>query len=429
MAKIKINGTTWGTLFFDHVNSLGDQEGFLIGDVTENVTSNISDSQLTTYKKDICTIIQSTYACERTGSFYNRSGHVNIADVQSVLQDKHTKVVGWYKFRRNTQSQISLRERAVHQSLEKALGKGLILAIFTAQQTWNQSTHTFGYQLFSFKNKKFVPLPIEVINLGDTSQSDYKRASESVPSIGSTYDTILNKYKSVFVDPSGKSIALVKMEEMNNTMQSELENISQELLRSEASVSKLRLEVEELRRKAAAKIPKRSEEIVKPDESVKNNTNEETDEKLQENIKRSVVNHSSPISPKGDFSLDELKSGNRKLSNEISMDHESPEVVKEAKEDITDPFAGLLSEMKNALKTSPGFVKSRQRLSTDEGTAKDSNRYRAFSDPPKNISKRNQIDNNLVTKEQNLKKAHDDSDVTSISDKDESFCQSDSPTF
>ena len=65
-------------------------------------------------------------------------------------------------------------------------------------------------------------------------------------------------------------------------------------------VSKLQSEVDDLRKKAAEKIPKRPTEIIKHDQKPVNNTaNEQTTEKVPETIHRNVVNHLSPISPTG----------------------------------------------------------------------------------------------------------------------------------
>ncbi|XP_033125470.1 BRISC complex subunit Abraxas 2-like [Anneissia japonica] len=462
MAKVKISGSIWGTLFFDHANSLGDQEGFLIGGITRHRTTDISDSQISSSKEELCINIQSFYPCEQTASFYDNKGHVDVVELLSVLKDNFKKVVGWYKFRRNTQPQISLRERAVHRSLVKALHNvsmnTFVIGMFTAQQTWNQSTHTFGYQLSYLNNKKFVPLPVEVTNLGDTSQSEYKRMnSQDRPSTLAVYDSILGKYTSVFADAKGKSIGLQHIQEMSTAMQTELQKISQNLLKSERDVSKLQSEVDELRKKAAEKIPKRPTEIINHDQKPVNNTaNKQTAEIIPETIHRNVVNHLSPISPTGNFSLDELKSGNRQRSREISMDEAISEEmeVKDEKGDNEDPFAGLLSEMKNALQTSPGYMKGRQRLRTGSfetnrmneglkgGISNDLNsvRLRAFSDPPqrdttqkpKSPSVRKQVDEDVLMEDESLLRSPttQDSDAKSLSsDQYDAYCESASPTF
>ena len=64
---------------------------------------------------------------------------------------QHT--VGWYRFRRNTSLEPSMRESTLHKTLLKTINTDtphlFLLGLFTSGLSWNQSTHSFNYQLLT----------------------------------------------------------------------------------------------------------------------------------------------------------------------------------------------------------------------------------------------------------------------------------------
>lgn len=59
------------------------------------------------------------------------------------------ELVGWYKFRRNSSSRVSLREHSLHRKLLKLMSPGhhehFLFCLCTASTTTNCSTHAFDH--------------------------------------------------------------------------------------------------------------------------------------------------------------------------------------------------------------------------------------------------------------------------------------------
>lgn len=50
--SVTISGPLLATLMYEHCNSPGDQEGFLLGEITSRITDTISDAQLHSEKQE-----------------------------------------------------------------------------------------------------------------------------------------------------------------------------------------------------------------------------------------------------------------------------------------------------------------------------------------------------------------------------------------
>uniref|UniRef100_A0A3Q3G6T5 Abraxas 1, BRCA1 A complex subunit n=1 Tax=Labrus bergylta TaxID=56723 RepID=A0A3Q3G6T5_9LABR len=222
---VRMSGIVLASLMFQHVNSDSDVEGLLLGESRFEEQVTISDSQADQIH------IEETYS--------------EFIIVQIYILSDH--VIGWYRQRRNTDQQMTFREKVVHEKLKQAHPAG--------------STHRTEYAAFTSRSR-FLNVPILVNNLGLLEQLAYCKVSAPCSAAG--YNMTMKKHGCKFFSSDGLLRDVSEVKDMNESLQEELQKACSEVEESERLVETLQVEVSALRRRLREK--KRNGAENEPDE-------------------------------------------------------------------------------------------------------------------------------------------------------------------
>ncbi|KAM8938924.1 BRCA1-A complex subunit Abraxas 1 isoform 1-T1 [Pelodytes ibericus] len=248
-----INGFVFGALVFHHLNSPSDTEGFLLGEVKGEAKNSITDSQMDDVEVVYTMDIQKHVSCYQLSSFYSAQGELNKTSLKKLLPGHKKNVIGWYKFRHNTEQVMTFRERLIHKNLQEYFSNsGLMFLLLTSSSTTeSMSTHRMEYALHKPQDSLFQRVPLVVSNLGMSEQQGYKTVSGSCVSVG--FNQSVNKHRLEFFNKDDTLKEVNKINDMYITLQEELKKTCSTVVESERSVEKLLQEVNEIKKKIAEK--------------------------------------------------------------------------------------------------------------------------------------------------------------------------------
>nr|XP_057912138.1 BRCA1-A complex subunit Abraxas 1 [Doryrhamphus excisus] len=250
---VRISGFLLTSLMFQHLNKDTDVEGLILGEthVEEHVTiSDVRDDHV-----DLChTYSIHKHLCFDTlNMLYDNVGGVKMRAVQKVLgSTKQESVIGWYRQRRNSEQRMTMREKAVHENLRRALSRShMIFVLLTpGMPTCTGSTHRTDYSAFLPSGRHVAGLPLVVDNMASLDQLPYWVASTPC-SYAPAYQRAVCQHSSKFFAPDGHLRDVDAVNAMNESLQAELQRACSVVADSERAVQALLVDVCALRNKLA----------------------------------------------------------------------------------------------------------------------------------------------------------------------------------
>ncbi|KAK9290273.1 hypothetical protein L1049_008440 [Liquidambar formosana] len=194
LQKIAISGPTLASLIQRISSSSGDVDGLLLGHVTNNPSSNLSDddpspsSPSSSASTALIATITSFISSSSTSTFYDFTGRVDALSLRRLLPSSSLLLIGWFSARRKTPLRPSLREFSVTSSLSTKSQFSFpvqnsltsinfsprLFLLFTTPFS-DQIIHTHEYRAYQFRvsSNSFEPKSIDIVNIGPAFRGHY----------------------------------------------------------------------------------------------------------------------------------------------------------------------------------------------------------------------------------------------------------------
>ncbi|XP_059057389.1 BRCA1-A complex subunit Abraxas 1-like [Achroia grisella] len=184
--KVSLSGTALSFLLYECINSVNSQEGFLIGDISSEITNHISDSHSDNARLDTQIVIRTVLPLPTVSLFYLPTGRIKEDVLAGLLSNTASEVVGWYKYRKNTNIKPTFRDKLISKGLQKYFDKYHGKKTFVTCNLSNKcsssgSTHMFTYRFGKINCYDMYEYIEDVTaNLGE-KQTGYKKAHRLTP--------------------------------------------------------------------------------------------------------------------------------------------------------------------------------------------------------------------------------------------------------
>lgn len=219
------------------------QEGFLIGDVSSEVTNHISDSHSDTARLDTQIVIRAVLPLPSVSLFYLPTGRIQEEVLNELLSSSASEIVGWYKYKRNSSIKPTFRDKLISKGLQKFFEKyhdkkNFVTCNLTNKTSVTGSTHTFTYRFGKINCFNMYEYIEDVTaNLGE-KLTGYKKAHRCSP-----YGIFNNIIKESNVQASNTTDAILRIQEAVNVR---LREEAQIAAKNETAIRELEAEIRQI---------------------------------------------------------------------------------------------------------------------------------------------------------------------------------------
>ncbi|XP_035725858.1 BRISC complex subunit FAM175B-like isoform X1 [Vespa mandarinia] len=207
---VNISGAALSLLLYENVRNVGDQMGFLLGEIVEYIVKKFTDSDnQVDIKRHIN--IETVVTCSMPDILHDSTGRIDKEKLKDFLSYKSKQVIGWFRFRHNSCLVPTLRDKLLHKQFASHFSSShgykedfFVTCLLSSSVSNTSGTHKFRHVLLRRRRgsyyRTFEPISLKISSLRDGEPSldgsDYKLTPQT-RSIGEidTFTKIIQSLK------------------------------------------------------------------------------------------------------------------------------------------------------------------------------------------------------------------------------------------